>query len=436
MPEKQKPAALAQRLASKSSDRHGSIDSEGLSPRKPHPKNYSTAANVRPSGVVLRPYQALDIVRMRKSYGAGASRICYQLPTGGGKTVAFAFVVASAVKRGKRVLILGHRQEIVDQISATLTGMGVIHGIISPDYPPTKLPVQVASVLTMARRLDRTAQPFDLLVIDECHHATAESWRTILAAYPQAKVLGVTATPIRLDGKGLDEIFETMVAGPDVATLTRGKFLVPVTVFTPLHLPNLSQLRTRAGDFALEQLSAKMSDHAVIASAVADYKERCPGVPAVVFGVDCAHSELIAQAFREAGFRAAHVDGETSKDNRKKLIASLGTGELDVLSNCGLISEGVDVPAIGAAILLRPTQSLALYLQQVGRTLRPAPGKERAVILDHAGNVLRHGLPDAPRRWTLRRASKSKNKAPHDLKRCKACGAVSAPSLFCSACGA
>jgi superfamily II DNA or RNA helicase len=178
-----------------------------------------------------------------------------------------------------------------------------------------------------------------------------------------------------------------------------------------------------------------MSDSAVIAAAVADYKERCPGVPAVVFGVDRAHSELIAQAFQEAGFRAAHVDGETTKDTRKKLIASLGTGELDILSNCGLISEGVDVPAIGAAILLRPTQSLALYLQQVGRTLRPAPSKERAVILDHAGNVLRHGLPDALRRWTLRRVLKSKTKARHDLKRCTACGAVNSPRPSCSACG-
>jgi DNA repair protein RadD len=178
-----------------------------------------------------------------------------------------------------------------------------------------------------------------------------------------------------------------------------------------------------------------MSERSLIERAVQDYQQRCAGVPAVAFGVDRQHSEKIAQAFREAGFRSAHVGGETSKDERKRLITALGTGELDVLSNCGLISEGVDVPAIGAAILLRPTQSLALFLQQVGRTLRPAPGKTRAIILDHAGNCLRHGLPDTPRQWTLG-ATKSKVKERHDLRRCEACGAVNRPAPFCANCGA
>jgi superfamily II DNA or RNA helicase len=372
---------------------------------------------------------------MRRAYGAGARRICYQLPTGGGKTIVFSFVVSSAVQRGKRVLILGHRQEIVDQISSALTDMGVSHGIIAPGYPATIWPVQVASVATFTRRLDPSAPPFDLIVIDECHHATAASWRAILAAYPEAKLLGVSATPVRLDGKGLDDIFDQMIIGPDVATLTDGGYLVPSTFFTPLRLPNLAQVRSRAGDYALDQLSAKMSERSLIDRAVKDYKQRCAGIPAVAFGVDRQHSEKIAEAFREAGLKSAYVDGETSKDERKRRIAALGTGELDVLANCGLISEGVDIPAIGAAVLLRPTQSLGLFLQQVGRTLRPAPGKSRAIILDHAGNCLRHGLPDTPRQWTLG-ASKSKIKERHDLRRCEACGAVNRPAPFCSNCGA
>jgi DNA repair protein RadD len=414
-----------------SGDRSGAVSYS--KPPSTDVDSYEDDARAIP-GVSLWPFQALGVVRMRKAYLAGASRLCYVSPTGSGKTRAFAFVVASATKRGKRVLILGHRQEIVDQISAALTDMGVLHGIVAPGYPPTTWPVQVASVATFARRLDPAALPFDLIVIDEAHHATAASWRAILAAYPEAKVLGVTATPTRLDGQGLD-IFDQMIIGPDVATLTDGGYLVPSVFFTPLRLPNLAQIRSRAGDYALDQLSAKMSDRALIARAVADYKQRCAGVPAVAFGVDRGHSEKIAQAFREAGVRASHVDGETSRDERKRMIAALGTGELDVLANCGLISEGVDVPAIGAAILLRPTQSLALFLQQVGRTLRPAPGKTRAIILDHAGNCLRHGLPDTPRAWTLG-ATKSKVKERHDLRRCEACGAVSRPALFCSNCGA
>ena len=372
---------------------------------------------------------------MRRAYSAGASRVCYCLPTGGGKTVVFSFIVASATQRGRRVLILGHRQEICEQISSALTDMGVSHGIIAPGYPATIWPVQVASVATFARRLDPSTLPFDLIVIDECHHATAASWRTILAAYPEVKVLGVTATPTRLDGQGLGDIFDQMIIGPDVATLTDGGYLVPATFFTPLRLPNLAQIRSRAGDYALDALSAKMSERSLIERAVKDYLQRCPGVPAVAFGVDRQHSEKIAQAFREAGVRASHVDGETLRDERKRMIAALGTGGLDVLSNCGLVSEGLDIPAIVAAILLRPTQSLALCRQQVGRTLRPSPGKTRAIILDHAGNCLRHGLPDTPQAWTLG-ATKSKIKERHDLRRCEACGAVTRPAPFCSNCGA
>jgi superfamily II DNA or RNA helicase len=314
--------------------------------------------------------------------------------------------------------------------------MGVRHGTIAPHYPETCWPVQVASVPAFVRRLDPASPPpFDIIVIDECHHATASSWRTIIAAYPEAKVLGVTATPARLDGKGLGDVFDRMIIGPDVATLTREGYLVPANFFTPLRLPNLSHVRSRAGDYAVDQLSETMSDRSLINRAVADYKVRCKGLPAVAFGVDRRHSEKIALAFQDAGLRAALVDGETDRVLRHNLIASLGTGALDVLCNCGLISEGVDVPAIGAAILMRPTKSLTLYLQQVGRALRPAPGKTRAIILDHAGNCLQHGLPETPRQWSLA-AQKSKGVARHHLVRCAACGAVTSPGPFCTNCGA
>jgi superfamily II DNA or RNA helicase len=388
------------------------------------------------ASVTLRTYQSLDIVRMRRAYADGAGRICYVLPTGGGKTIVFSYVVASATLRGRRTLILAHRQEIIDQISSALVDMGVSHGIIAPNYPTTLWPVQIASVSSFVRRLDVSSPPpFDLIVIDETHHAMASSWRRILAAYPSAKVLGVTATPTRMDGTGLGDIFERMIVGPDVATLTRDGYLVPATFFTPLRLPNLAHVRSRAGDYAVDQLSAKMSERSLIERMVSDYKARCAGLPAVAFGVDRSHSEKIARAFQDAGLRAAYVDGDTGRDHRRHLIASLGTGELDVLCNCGLISESVDVPAIGAAILMRPTKSLTLFLQQVGRALRPAPGKTRAIVLDHAGNCLQHGLPDTPRQWALD-SPKSRVKERHRLVRCSACGAVSSPVPFCGNCGA
>ena len=177
----------------------------------------------------------------------------------------------------------------------------------------------------------------------------------------------------------------------------------------------------------------------VIESAVAEYGRICPSTPAVAFCVDIAHSEAVAARFRSHGYRAAHVDGETPSQERRRLIAALGTGEINVITNCGLISEGVDVPAIGTAILLRPTQSLALYLQQVGRSLRPAPGKDRALILDFAGNALRHSLPDAPREWSLEsKARRGRFQCDAStVRRCEACGVLNPRSAqTCSECGA
>ncbi len=176
-----------------------------------------------------------------------------------------------------------------------------------------------------------------------------------------------------------------------------------------------------------------MSTGVIIETAVDEYSRLCPGAPAIAFCVDIAHSELVAAAFCARGFRAAHVDGETPRDERRRLIAALGTGELQVLCNCGLISEGLDVPTVTAAILLRPTKSLALHLQQVGRVLRPAPGKDRALILDHAGNTFCFGPADAPRGWSLQ--GKAKSETVLQL-RCDGCGAlVPVESIFCPECG-
>jgi DNA repair protein RadD len=245
--------------------------------------------------VALRDYQNEGVEKIRACFRSGVLRVLYQSPTGSGKTVLFSFVVANAVARGNRVGILGHRDELVQQIS-------------------------------------------------------------------------------------------------------------------------------QAGDYTLDQLAARMSDGAIISSAVDEYTRLCPGVPALVFAVDIHHSQIVASAFTARGYRATHVDGETPREERRALIAALGTGELQVLCNCGLISEGLDVPSLTAVILLRPTRSLALYLQMVGRALRPAPGKERALILDHAGNSFRFGPVDAPRNWSLEGRAAADGVEP--VRRCDACGAI------------
>jgi DNA repair protein RadD len=389
--------------------------------------------NDPPREPILRPYQERDLTAIRAAFANGARRVCYQAPTGSGKTVLFAAVVAGATARGDHTVILGHRDEIVQQVDTALDALGVAHGIIAAGYPETpELPVQVASVATLVRRLDKLAPP-DLIVPDECRHAAAPSWRRILDAYPNAKVLGTTATPQRLDGKGLDDIFDTLIIGPGVAELIAQGYLSRFVTYAPAQRLDLTGVRTRAGDFALDDLARAMSGSVIITVAVEEYTRLCAGAPAIAFCVDVAHSQMVAAAFAARGYRAAHVDGKTPKEERRRLIDALGTGALQVLCNCGLISEGLDVPAVVADILLRPTKSLALYLQQVGRALRPAEGK-RALILDHAGNTFRFGLADMAREWSLAGRAKIPDAAP--VRCCPQCGALVALAAWhCPECG-
>jgi DNA repair protein RadD len=388
-----------------------------------------------------RPYQTDLMDQIRAQYRPGlVLRVLLQLPTGGGKTFVFCRIAAGAIAKGKRVWLLGHRAEILTQISDALYTLGIDHGVLEGGQADTDSTIIVASIATMARRLDRykDAAP-DLIIVDEAHHAIAASWRKILNTFPTARILGTTATPERSDGCGFGDVFEAMIVGPDVAELTRQGYLVHAVVYAPSVAVDLSGVRTRAGDYASDDLAKVMSRGALVGDAIEHYKTLGDGVPAIAFAVNVAHSQQIAARFNAAGIPAAHVDGETPAPERKRLIAALGAGKLKVLCNCGLISEGVDVPIVGAAILMRPTQSLALYLQQVGRTLRPAPGKTRAIILDHAGNSLRHGLPADPREWSLEGKPRQQRAQPLEprLRHCKVCGAVNAVgAVRCVGCGA
>ena len=293
---------------------------------------------------------------MRAAYAAGRRRVLLVSPTGSGKTVVFTHVLASAVKRGKRVLILAHRVELLDQISAPIDLAGVAYGVIAPGHAETDAPVQIASVASLSRkrRLDRWRDRFDFIVVDEAHHAVAGSWAAVLASQPRAHVLGVTATPERLDGLGLGAKFEAMVLGPPVAALMADRWLCGFVVYAPAAAPDLSKAHIRAGDFATEDIRDGMGG-VVIGAAVAEYRRLCPGVPTVCFAVDIEHSQSVAARFRDAGVVAIHIDGETSAPQRRRAIAGLADGSVEVICNCGLISEGLDVPNIGAIIMLRPT---------------------------------------------------------------------------------
>lgn len=392
--------------------------------------------------VSLRPFQAQAVAEIRGAYMAGHRRVLFVLPTGGGKTYTFVYIAEQAAIRGNRVCILVHRQELVDQASRSLHAIGCNHGIIAAGYrQDLSQGVQVASVQTLARRLHTIpADFFQLLIVDEAHHAVAGTWAKVLAAMPRAHVLGVTASPIRLDGRGLGDQFETLIEGPDAGWLTANDFLVPARVFAPpgLDLSGIKRFDTRKGH---DEAEARLRQGQAMGDAVSHYRrtiEPQHNGTAIAFCVSVAHADAMAEAFRAQGIAAAMLDGSMDRGERRRLIADLGAGVLKVLTSCDIVSEGTDIPSVTGAILLRPTDSLGLHLQQVGRVLRPCPGKSHAIINDHVGNSLRHGLPTDPREWSLDGRTKRKRAASDAMpvRVCPSCFATLPSTVaVCTECG-
>jgi superfamily II DNA or RNA helicase len=388
--------------------------------------------------IQLRDYQ-LDLVHgVREAYRSGRKAPLVVSPTGSGKTVLFAYIAQGTSAKGNSVVILVHRQELVDQTCRTLHAFGVAHGVIAAGRTPDRtLPVQVASVQTYVRRLDFFKPA--LIIADEAHHATAGSWRKVITHHPQARILGVTATPERLDGKGLGEVFDELIRGPEVKDLIRGGHLAPPLYYAPPQAADLTGISIKRGDFDQREIAAAMDKAAITGDAVEHYAKLCRGAPAVAFCASVAHAQHVAEQFQAAGFRAATIDGNMDRDDRREVVRKLGDGRLHVLTSCEIINEGFDLPIVTAAILLRPTMSLAVHLQQVGRVLRPAPGKDRAIILDHVGNLGRHGLAEDVRDWSLDGRPKGKRKAKDEdevrVLQCPSCFCCHEPAPECPECG-
>jgi superfamily II DNA or RNA helicase len=388
--------------------------------------------------LTLRDYQAQAISDLRAAYRQGARAPLLVLPTGGGKTCCFSAITAGAADRGRRVLILVHRRELILQASAKLQLAGVSHGVIAAGHPEADHPVQVASVQTLARRLHRQHWQPDLIVIDEAHHAVAGTWSSVLNHWPQAFRLGVTATPVRRDGQGLQKMFDHMVLGPSVAALTSKGHLSPARIFAPPVVADLSRITIRAGDYSAEQAADRMDRPTVTGDAISHYLRICAGKRAIAFCCSAKHADSVAAAFTESGITAATLLGTTSTQHRDALLRQFVAGTLQLLVTVDVVSEGFDCPDAEAAILLRPTASLGLYLQQVGRVLRPAPGKAHAVILDHVGNVHRHGFPDDHRDWSLDdrlKRSRAAGAAAPTVRTCQVCFAAFPPQPACPCCG-
>lgn len=414
--------------------------------------------------IALRPYQQTAADAVRASYAAGRRAPLLVLPTGGGKTTIFSYVTASAAARGRCVFLLAHRAELVKQIAQTLSRFGVQHRIVAPpaidrqcrvaqfeefgrSYVTGRATTLVCSAQTLVRRLDdRTIPTPDLIIIDEAHHLTAEStWGRIVGAYPAAKLLPVTATPCRLDGKGLGAaaggFADDLVLGPTMRELIDAGFLSEYRVFAPPTALDLTGVRTRAGDYAKDDLTKAVDKPTITGDVVGHYQRLAAGRRAVAFCVSVAHAEHVAAEFSSAGIPAEFLDGSLDPIERDARIKRFAAGQTLVLTSCDIVSEGFDLPAIEVAIMLRPTKSLGLYLQQVGRALRVFPGKTEALILDHVGVVATHGLPDQDREWTLEGAQRRGRRADNDngpdisIRTCPRCFTVHRPRPTCPSCG-
>ena len=386
----------------------------------------------------LRPYQAQAIDDLRNVYRSGSRAPLLCLPTGGGKTVIFTAIAQAAAAKGNNVLILVHRRELLRQASAKLRAVGLPHSTIAAGLPITTDQVQVASVQTLIRRLSRFQWQPGLIIIDEAHHAVAGSWGKILAHWPDAFRLGVSATPCRLDGRGLGNAFDQLVLGPAVAQLTAAGYLAEAQIYAPPVLADLGQLHTRAGDYATDEAADAMDRPTVTGDAVSHYQRLAAGQPAIAFCCNTKHAASVARQFQTAGINAATLLGTNKPEERDQLVADLAAGRLQVLVTVDVVSEGFDCPAASVAILLRPTKSESLYLQQVGRVLRPKPDGSKALILDHVGNVMRHGFPDDARAWSLAdglRQNRATSAAP-TVRTCPSCYAAFKPQPICPVCGA
>lgn len=368
----------------------------------------------------LRDYQIDLTNRTRQEMLNGNRCVLIQLPTGGGKTLLTAKMLQSAAQKNARSLFICHRRELIKQTHIAFNELNIHHGIIGAGFPFSARPmVTIASVQTLKNKLNKIQEP-KLIVFDECHHQSAKSWDMVYNAFPNAWIIGLTATPQRLDGSGLGKYYPTMVQGPSVQELIDKGYLSPYKIFAPGNI-DVSKVHSRMGDFITSELASTIDKPTITGDAIKEYQKYANGKRAIVRGVSIEHSKHIANQFNDAGIPSAHVDGTTPHQVRDSILQSFKEGKILVLSNVDLFSEGLDVPSVECVIDLRPTKSLILWLQFCGRALRPMENKT-AIIIDHAGNCARHGFPCDDRHWDLKgRDKKAKEDTGPMIRLCSKC---------------
>jgi superfamily II DNA or RNA helicase len=375
--------------------------------------------------LIPREYQIDAILATQHSFRAGHRCPLVAVPCGGGKTVMFSYMANTAQSRGKTVWFLVHRRELLDQTIATFDRFGI-----------ERRTIHIGMVATVANNIGALPKP-DLIIYDEGHHAAAGTWNKITSAFPDAYFVGLTATPCRLDGKPLGAVYDDMIVGITAKKLIQLGFLAPYRYFAPA-VTDLSGLKRRGKEYDAEQAAQLLSERAVFGDVIKHYRDHADGLQAICYCSTVKHSQSMAEEFQAAGINAVHFDGDTPKKIRDDIIARYRAGEIRILCNVDLISEGFDCPDCSCCILLRPTTSTTLFIQQSMRCMRPADGKT-AIILDHVNNYERHGLPDDDREWSLTDTLKQRKEYGEDGKltarQCPRCFYTYKTAPACPNCG-
>ena len=372
---------------------------------------------------MLRDYQRRIYDDTLTALKRGAKRPLIVAPCGSGKSYIFAEMVKNAVKKGS-VLILVHRIELKNQHEKLFSDLNI----------PTEN-IRINLIISESKHLGEYPVP-NLLILDEAHLSKADCWTKVVGYY-NTYTVGFTATPCRLDNKPLGDIYDTMIQAPSVAWLTENKCLSPYEYYAPT-LVDVSNLKKKRGDFAAEDVEPLVMDKAIYGDIISSYKKLADGKKSIAYCVSVRHSEQLAGLFNSNGVKAAHIDGKTPKKEREKIIADFRNGEIKVLCNCLIIAEGLSISDCDCCLLLRPTDSLALFIQSSMRCMRYLPGKT-AVIIDFVGNYTRHGLPDDDREWNLFEPVKRHRQINEDgsfnIRQCPMCFKTFRAKNKCPYCG-
>jgi DNA repair protein RadD len=382
----------------------------------------------------LRPHQETAIEMLRASFAQGKHRPILAAPCSFGKTTVASYLIQSAIGKGKRCAFIVDRVELLDQAGERFAADGIDFGVMQGDHPMTdpRKQVQIATIQTLNRR---RLQDFDFIIVDECHtiHQAHIKYMETFDAIP---VIGLSATPFT---KGLGKHFNNLIVPITTGELIEQGYLSNYEVYAPSE-PDLEGVKIKRGDYDEGQLDERCNKPKLVGDIVKTHQRLAKGLATVVFAVSIAHSKHIVQEFRKVGVKAVHVDAYTDKDTRKLINDQFKAGDIDLLSCVAIFEKGWDAPITSCAILAAPTKSIMRYVQQIGRILRTHPGKDKSLILDHAGNTLRHGwveeiIPERLDTGTKNEAEAIKReKKKKEPSRCQQCGYVK-EAFTCPACG-